>query len=59
MKKYHVRSSINGKLRLVRILNRDESRSLSQSNDNKLRKKRDMSDVSIAVEESKALAQRV
>ena len=42
----------------MRSLNRDTSRSLSQINDNKVRKKKRVSEVSIAVEEWKTLVQK-
>jgi len=54
-----VRSSISGKHRLVYSLKRNGNRSLSRINDNKVRKKREISNVLIAVEESKAFAQKV
>ena len=56
---YHVRSFISGKDRLICTLNFNVSRLLSRINDNKVRKKREISDVSTAVEESKALAQKL
>ena len=54
-----MRSFISGKHRLVHSLKRNGNCSLSRINDNKVRKKREISNVLIAVEESKAFAQKV
>ena len=57
MKGYPACLSTSGKDRFWRFINRDASRSLSQLKDNKVMKKKN-NDVSITVEESKALVQK-
>ena len=59
MKGYPARLSTNGKDRLWRSINRDATRSLSQLKEKKDIKKKEITDVMSAVEESKALVQRV
>ena len=54
-----MRLSINGKDRLLRSINRDDCRSLSQLNENKVMKKTEISDVLTTVEKSKGLVQKI
>ena len=54
-----MRLSINGKDRLLCSINRDDCRSLSQLNENKVMKKTEISDVLTTVEKSKGLVQKI
>ena len=59
MKGHPALLSISGKDQLWCSINRDNSRSLNKLNENKEIKKREASNVSIVVEESKVLVQRI